>query len=148
MAYRDLEKKKKYYDWYYKKPEVIERIRKYQKKYRRENKSKPESMKYHREYARGYSKKPTVKEKVRNYRLRYRYGIDNEKYETLFKAQNGVCAICSIPPTIGKHLQVDHNHVNGINRGLLCQKCNMMLGACNDSVQILQSGISYLNKYK
>lgn len=61
--------------------------------------------------------------------LKYKYGITKEDYNKLFKEQNGKCAIC------GKHqidlnvrLCVDHNHLTGAIRGLLCMKCNYSLG--------------------
>lgn len=51
-----------------------------------------------------------------------------EDYETLFKAQNGVCAICHNPCKTKRRLAVDHDHATGQIRGLLCFNCNTHLG--------------------
>jgi hypothetical protein len=44
----------------------------------------------------------------------------------------------------GCSFNVDHCHKTGENRGLLCQHCNLLLGQCKDSVDILQKAIDYL----
>jgi len=45
-----------------------------------------------------------------------------------------------------KRLAVDHCHVSGKIRGLLCFHCNSSLGKMKDSVEILQNAIDYLKK--
>jgi hypothetical protein len=42
---------------------------------------------------------------------------------------------------------VDHNHKTGAVRGLLCCKCNFILGHADDDVGILRRAISYLTLY-
>src|SRR5437588_12374953 len=64
----------------------------------------------------------------RGHILKYKYGITNEEYDTLFKAQNGVCVICLKPPDPGKVLQVDHNHRTRKVRGLVHARCNATIG--------------------
>jgi hypothetical protein len=81
-----------------------------------------------------------------------KYKITPEQYDWMFKAQNGVCAICGKPETLtrnGKlvHLSVDHCHVTGKVRGLLCSEHNKMLGHAEDSVEVLAKAISYLTRY-
>ena len=70
------------------------------------------------------------------------YGISLLQYEAMLEAQNGVCAICK--KTEGKHLSVDHNHVTGEIRGLLCSRCNLVIGRCNDDTKLLKAAILYL----
>ena len=65
----------------------------------------------------------------------------------MFKDQYGRCAICSDPPENDRHLCVDHNHVSGDVRGLLCDRCNTILGYCNDCTTVLQEAVKYLIKY-
>lgn len=47
---------------------------------------------------------------------------------------------------IGHKLHLDHNHETGKFRGWLCPKCNLSLGYAQDSIQILQGLVSYLQK--
>jgi hypothetical protein len=63
------------------------------------------------------------------------YGISKEQYETLLKAQNGACACChEVPASTSMHpdLVVDHDHRTGAVRGLLCARCNHVLGSLKD----------------
>lgn len=61
--------------------------------------------------------------------------------------QGGVCGVCKGPP-MGRGLvyHVDHCHVTGKVRGLLCHKCNVALGMVQDRVSHLQALISYLER--
>lgn len=100
-------------------------------------------------------------ENQKDYDLRRNYGITLEEYETLLKAQNGVCAICLSPPTKNK-LAVDHKHQSGERRlkqengqalirknvrGLLCWHCNNALGKFNDNSKNLRRAASYLEDW-
>jgi len=62
-------------------------------------------------------------------------------------AQGGVCAICAKACVTGQNLSVDHDHVTGANRGLLCRKCNMALGIFKDSKAKLARAMTYLERY-
>jgi hypothetical protein len=73
-----------------------------------------------------------------------KYGLYREDYDKLVTTQDGKCAICLEP----KKLVVDHDHEDGKVRGLLCFKCNMLLGACSDSVMVLKRAIVYLSRIK
>ena len=64
-------------------------------------------------------------------------------YDTLFKKQGGVCYICGNPPG-KKKLAVDHNHVTGKIRGLLCNNCNRGLGLFKDNGKLLARALIYL----
>lgn len=77
--------------------------------------------------------------------LKHQYGISLEHYENIQNSQNGFCAICGIKPT-NRVLYVDHCHSSNKIRGLLCIKCNSLLGFCNDNIEILKKSISYLEK--
>lgn len=72
--------------------------------------------------------------------------LSKRAYEILLKEQKGGCAICGLPDDGGKKLAVDHCHTTLCTRGLLCRRCNMMLGCAEDSVKILQQAIEYLRK--
>ena len=60
------------------------------------------------------------------------YGITVEDYDAMLEAQNGGCGICenALKDRSGhrKYFAVDHCHVTGAVRGLLCTACNVLLG--------------------
>lgn len=61
----------------------------------------------------------------RVHRLKGRYGLSVEDYDVLVADQAGACAICGEEPEL---LMVDHCHRSGAVRGLLCRRCNTLLG--------------------
>lgn len=79
------------------------------------------------------------------------YGITANQYRTMHAEQNGLCAICQQPETLtrrGKlcNLCVDHDHITGQVRGLLCSSCNFALGKMQDSPQLLRAAADYLER--
>lgn len=57
------------------------------------------------------------------------YKLTVEQYDTILAYQNGVCYACHCPePVKGRRLSVDHCHATGLVRGLLCSRCNPVLG--------------------
>jgi len=63
----------------------------------------------------------------------------------LTRLQSGRCAICGDPP--GKRgLHLDHDHLTGIVRGLLCHRCNFGIGLFRDSEELLMRAITYLGR--
>lgn len=72
-----------------------------------------------------------------------RYGLTIKRYRKLEEEQGGVCAICS-EQSIRLRLSVDHCHNTGKIRGLLCERCNTLLGRIKDNPMILLSAIIYL----
>lgn len=74
-----------------------------------------------------------------------KFGITIEDFDRMFAAQEGRCAICKTHQSeIPKTLAVDHDHDTGKVRGLLCIDCNHALGRFFDSVETMESAISYL----
>lgn len=84
--------------------------------------------------------------KERDQYLRWYYGITLEEYEKMLVYQDGVCAICGGPPCGSQRLFVDHDHETGVVRGLLCGRCNSMLGLADDSPHRLAEAMAYLTK--
>lgn len=77
---------------------------------------------------------------TREYHLRRRYGIGEKEVQQLLAEQGGVCAICGAADP--EH--VDHDHVTGYIRGILCFNCNGGLGHFRDNLARMNSAIAYL----
>ena len=103
--------------------------------------------------SRTYRQKNPIKTK--NTKLKQKYGISIEDFNSLLASQNGVCAICSKIDNY-KHskgsntplLSVDHSHLTGKIRGLLCGSCNRAIGLLKDSTYLLHNAIKYLEGKK
>ena len=79
----------------------------------------------------------------RDEKLRREFGISEKEYNEILRSQNGVCAICKKSGN-GKYLAVDHDHISGKVRGLLCQKCNTGIGLLGDNRDSLEKALEYL----
>ncbi len=89
------------------------------------------------------------KEQQRDWRFKRNFGITLDDYRAMFAEQGGVCAICRRPERRLfrgqlKMLVVDHDHVTGRVRGLLCDDCNLALGRFQDSADIIRRVLAYL----
>ena len=95
--------------------------------------------------------KRTIKmQRQRKYYLIDNYGISHEEYDRLLDVQNGVCAICKQEETkFNKRtnrlypLAVDHNHVTGKVRGLLCFRCNVAYGNLKEDPERIKALLDY-----
>ncbi len=80
--------------------------------------------------------------------LKRNFNLTPDEYLQLFISQNHACAICKrVIRGKKKNLAVDHDHVTGLVRGLLCTVCNRnLLGIFSESklIAILESAIAYL----
>lgn len=77
------------------------------------------------------------------------YGIDPDQYEQMVRAQEGKCLICDkVPRGTGRtsKLYIDHDHVTGEIRGLLCSRCNSAIGLLDDTPEHLERAIRYLTR--
>ena len=84
-------------------------------------------------------------------RLWTRYGMTPPERDELMKSQHGRCAICDImlKPTLPRTPQsahIDHCHKSGLVRGMLCIKCNTMLGLIGDDPLILERAGTYIKE--
>lgn len=87
-----------------------------------------------------------------------RYGLGEDRLRGLYEAQNGLCAICAVG--LNSEYHVDHDHAccpytkaakaacGDCVRGLLCGKCNLLLGQADDSVEKLLSAVRYLKEWE
>jgi hypothetical protein len=70
-----------------------------------------------------------------------RFGV--ELYQQILTAQKNRCRICGAPPN-GKRLFIDHEHVSGRLRGLLCSNCNCGIGLFKDNPGRLRAAADYI----
>lgn len=94
------------------------------------------------------------KEKVTNYNmklgLKRNYGMSYQEYVDLLDAQGGMCAICGTDKFmgVGKRAHVDHCHATGKVRGLLCNLCNVGIGALKENTETLRNALDYIEKWE
>ena len=96
----------------------------------------------------------SCKECMKHTKRYTRYGITEQEYHQLYTDQEGRCYICS------KHeselassgpnsvLTVDHCHISGHVRQLLCGACNHGLGNFKDNPEFLARAVEYLKLHK
>lgn len=109
----------------------------------RDNKRVRKCKQCNREWAREHRLKNP--DHYRHMDLKQNYGITPTQYQAFYKDQNGVCAICLKPETSKRGwLHVDHHHLTGKVRGLLCGKCNSGIGLLGEDEKVLASAIQYL----
>ena len=70
--------------------------------------------------------------------------------EELLAAQGNKCASCfTAGCTWGKGFKnkwhIDHDHKTGRVRGILCSRCNLILGQVQDDVEYMWKLCAYLN---
>ncbi len=125
------ESHKKFAKKYYKRLEVKERIKKYYKK--------PKV----KERIQKYNSKHKIKRKYDQ--LRINYNLNIQQYNKMVHKQKGICPICK--KDYGDKLGVDHNHETKEIRGLLCRRCNLLLGQSDEDINLLKNMIKYIKKY-
>jgi len=99
------------------------------------------------------------RDRVLDSHLRRAFGITLEQFSALAAEQGGVCAICGEPPVIVNYRQsrrqgrqtqprlvVDHDHITGKIRGLLCTPCNRGIGFLKDDPSIVRFALKYLEE--
>lgn len=81
-----------------------------------------------------------IKDRTRNLKRKFSMSLDD--YSKLFNSQLGVCKVCLKPSD--KTLHVDHNHLTGEIRGLLCQRCNHTIGLLEEDPDLVMKMYEYL----
>jgi Recombination endonuclease VII len=74
----------------------------------------------------------------RAHKLKHLYGLTVEQWDAMIIAQAGLCNLCDEPM---KNPHVDHSHITGEVRSLLCLRCNTILG----HVELL--GLAHIEAY-
>lgn len=115
-----------------------------QLEYQRERYAKPEIKRKHKLSLEESKERRLLA--MRKYMLKKQYGLTLEAYDDLLARNDGKCWICGMDN--GRTLHVDHNHDTGEVRGLLCYKCNVLLGYANEDTALLRKAIMYLSGNK
>ncbi len=93
------------------------------------------------------------REKNWEVQIRIKFGMTAADYWAMHEAQNGVCAICHHTQNgmtrrgTPRRLAVDHDHMTGKVRGLLCDRCNRGMGAFHDNPEELRKATAYLENH-
>jgi hypothetical protein len=87
--------------------------------------------------------------KGRHQSRKFLYGLSESQYMDLLEAQDWKCMVCGEPEQrirAGQLMElcVDHDHLTGRVRGLLCSECNSGLGKFHDSPSLLRAALLYL----
>lgn len=89
---------------------------------------------------------------------RHKYNLEREDFEKMWEGQDGKCAICSVvltnieidndPKNKSNTACVDHCHVTGQVRALLCARCNKGIGLFDDEAEKVRLAYEYLSSHK
>lgn len=73
-----------------------------------------------------------------------KYGLMPDDYDRMASAQQGLCFLCGRKAK----LYVDHDHVTGRVRRLLCPTCNVGIGHLGDDPARLRAAADYIESHR
>jgi hypothetical protein len=112
------------------------------------NRNKKEWNAYMRKHRAEHPLSEKAKRQQRNRLLKVRYGIDNDEYEAMLERQHLACALCYKHKTVyNRNFSIDHDHITGKVRALLCGGCNAAIAILDDPIKLAKAQ-AYLAKYK
>lgn len=103
----------------------------------------------HKEYVKNYQKENRNAVRQKGYKLKHRYGMDEADWWLILESQEWACLICSRAWAEGdprSRWHVDHSHVTGKVRGILCSTCNRGLGQFQDSPTLMRQAALYVER--
>jgi hypothetical protein len=85
-------------------------------------------------------------------RRSYNHGhkLSREDFLLKYAAQDGACAICGrlCPADGAAGLHIDHDHVTGTIRGLLCSLCNNAVGLIKENSDVALKMAEYISSWQ
>lgn len=99
-----------------------------------------------RKYYARFGNSAEFKARKKAWSEKWRYGVTPEFRERLWAQQQGLCAICEKAISLSGAC-LDHRHIDGQLRGLLCRLCNAGLGTFEDSPELLRRAANYLDRW-
>ena len=124
----------------------------------KEYRSKPENLERKKQLQRDRYKTDTkyregILLKSKGYRrkhyLKVKFNLTEAQVEEMKLSQDNRCLICleTFDSNVMKHC-IDHCHVSGSVRGLLCPLCNKAIGLFKENPESMQRAIDYLSTHK
>lgn len=79
-----------------------------------------------------------------------KYGLTQQDWDQMVARQRGRCAVCPTaePGGRGESWHIDHDHVTGQVRGLLCQRCNLGISMLGDSPDLMRAALRYVERHR
>jgi hypothetical protein len=88
---------------------------------------------------------------IRASKLKKKYGLTPGQFVEMFNGQDGKCAACGRGLKLGVRGSgtacIDHDHVTGTTRELLCRGCNSSLGMMEESPEKIAGLLRYAEKW-
>ena len=79
--------------------------------------------------------------------IKWKYNLTKEQHSKMLKDQNECCLLCGETLKEGnRYRHIDHCHITGKVRGILCGSCNVGLGNFRDRPDLLRLAAIYLEK--
>lgn len=142
-------------------PEYMQRERERTKKWRlknattlnahkkkwREN-AKPETKLKMKAYRRVWEKTNRIRKEAYRIRSKFKLATIDEAQRLVEHREAGTCECCGVTGVYRRLMHIDHCHVTGKIRAVLCNKCNTSLGLVNDNQDHLRKLIAYLEAHK
>ena len=100
------------------------------------------STEYHRQWRHANRHRTPIYD--RRHHIKHLYGLTEVRYQEMFEAQDGRCAICGRSEDV--RLAVDHDAKTGEVRGLLCKACNLGIGSLDHDPERLRLAAEYLQR--
>ena len=72
------------------------------------------------------------------------FRLTQAQFDAMLERQGGACALCGGHNRRDRELAIDHDHQTGHVRGLLCDRCNLVLGWCYDDPAFLRRVAIYV----
>lgn len=87
-------------------------------------------------------------DRFRNNAMFRKYGVTLEQFNASREKQEYCCALCGEHESVNKQgLVIDHCHISGDVRKLLCTPCNVGLGMFKDNPELLLKAAGYIKEH-
>lgn len=84
---------------------------------------------------------------------KHRYGLTQDEFIAKWEEQDRKCAVCGIEVVLrkdygGEVACIDHDHITGKVRGILCGHCNRAAGFLKDDPDLMRKLAEYIEEFK